>query len=277
VLRRLGAGVQVLTVVGAAADTDSREIGQRSEGVACAPVARSVESSLGIAVRTRRDPRRGVGLLERAARRLAPELAVIEAGTGMNMAGVENLAFEVLGATAAALGLLALALAMVGLHGVLSYLVAQRTRELGIRRALGATTRRIVRRMPGEDLQPVAEGLVVGLAVADLAVMATRPAFERALPDMDLVLLVVVPLPFVAAALITSVLPARRAARTAPAETIGRSYLKPAGRAWSLSAEVPSAANPGLAGCPAGTGEGIRFASAVTPGSRGAVCGLDGG
>src|SRR5439155_19848463 len=62
--------------------------------------------------------------------------------------------------------LLALALAFVGVYGVLSYLVAERTPEIGVRLALGASRGEIFRHVIGGSLPPVLFGVIVGLAVA---------------------------------------------------------------------------------------------------------------
>ena len=120
-------------------------------------------------------------------------------------------------ALTALLGALAMALAMTGLYGVLSYVVAGRTREIGIRIALGASTRQIVGLVVRDGVRPVVEGLVVGFVVADLVEMAIRPALQKPLPAIDAQLLAVVPVPFVIAAVLACYLPSRRAAAVDPA------------------------------------------------------------
>jgi ABC-type antimicrobial peptide transport system permease subunit len=114
------------------------------------------------------------------------------------------------------LGVAAMVLAMAGLYGVLSYVVAQRTHEIGVRVALGATTRQIMRLVLVDGVRPVVEGLAVGFVIADLAEMALRPAIQKPLPAIDATLMTLVPLPFLAAALIACYLPSRRAAAVDP-------------------------------------------------------------
>ena len=71
---------------------------------------------------------------------------------------------------------LALLLAMVGVFGILAYSVQQRVRELGVRRALGATTRDVLRLVVGHAVRLIAAGAVIGLALA--------VAFTRVLSTM---------------------------------------------------------------------------------------------
>ena len=143
-------------------------------------------------------------------------MGVIDAGTGTELSGVENLAFEIMGALSGLLGVLAMALAMAGLYGVLSYIVVQRTHEIGVRVALGASSRQIMRLILVDGVRPVVEGLVVGFVLADLAEMAMRPALTKALPAIDATLVALVPVPFLVAALLACYLPSRRAAGVDP-------------------------------------------------------------
>src|SRR5678815_642410 len=70
--------------------------------------------------------------------------------------------------------LVALSLSSVGIYGVLACLVAQRTREIGIRMALGARAADVVRLVLGEGMAPVLAGVVVGLVTAGLATRTLR-------------------------------------------------------------------------------------------------------
>jgi ABC-type antimicrobial peptide transport system permease subunit len=114
------------------------------------------------------------------------------------------------------LGVLALGLAMAGLYGVLSYIVAGRTREVGVRMALGATRPRILALVLVDGIRPVLEGLAIGFAVAGLSGLVLQPAFVRVLPAIDPVTFVLLPIPFVIAALVACYLPAHRAASVDP-------------------------------------------------------------
>jgi ABC-type antimicrobial peptide transport system permease subunit len=105
---------------------------------------------------------------------------------------------------------------MAGLYGVLSELVLRRTRELGIRMALGADARRLVRMVLADGTRPVLVGLGIGLGAGIVLRLAFRPLFIRMLPALDPSMVALVPLAFIAAALLAAYLPARRAARVDP-------------------------------------------------------------
>jgi putative ABC transport system permease protein len=120
------------------------------------------------------------------------------------------------GRLTAGFALLALLLALVGVYGVMSYVVAQRTREIGIRIALGAARGEVVRLVLGRGLRIVAAGTALGLVAA----YAGARAIERQLfgvPAADLTTFVAVPLVLVVVAAVACWVPARRAARVDPA------------------------------------------------------------
>jgi ABC-type antimicrobial peptide transport system permease subunit len=113
----------------------------------------------------------------------------------------------------------ALLLAAVGLHGVLGQLVAQRTREIGVRMALGARPVEVVRLVAVHGGVPVVVGLIAGLAAA--AVLARfLAAFLYGVKPRDPVTLLAVSGALLAAAAFAIALPARRAARTDPVNAL---------------------------------------------------------
>jgi len=116
-------------------------------------------------------------------------------------------------------GILGLAIAAVGLFGVLAYLVSQQTREIGIRMALGATRARVIADVVGHAAWLVTGGLVVGgLAAWSLSNLAGR--FLFGLDPHDARAYGVAMATLVAAALIATVLPARRAASISAVEAL---------------------------------------------------------
>jgi predicted permease len=116
----------------------------------------------------------------------------------------------------AAFALVALALGAVGIFGVMSYVVSERRREMGLRIALGASAAGVVRLIVGRALRVSAFGTAAGLGCAALAVRPLHRWLYGVSP-LDPVAFGVVPIVFAAVAVIASYLPARRATRANPA------------------------------------------------------------
>ncbi len=117
------------------------------------------------------------------------------------------------------LAVLALILSAIGLYGVLAYIVGQRSREIGLRRALGATGGRIARLVVGEGSRFVGLGVAVGLA-ASLATTRFLGKLLYGLSPSDPVTLVLVAGVLVGVAALATWLPTRRALRVDPAVTL---------------------------------------------------------
>ena len=116
-------------------------------------------------------------------------------------------------------GVLALTLAVVGLYGVVSYMMNQRANEIGIRMALGAQPGGVVRLMVRRGMTPVAIGLGVGIIAAALfSRLLSTLLFETSSTDPATFAVVAVVL--AGASLLASYLPARRAARIDPTTTL---------------------------------------------------------
>jgi ABC-type antimicrobial peptide transport system permease subunit len=110
---------------------------------------------------------------------------------------------------------MALVISMVGLFGVMSYAVARRTKEIGIRMAIGAERRQVLRSVLGETLAFVALGVVIGLGVT---IGSTRFIKERlyGLAPYDLPTIALAIVLMCAAAALAAYLPARRASQVDP-------------------------------------------------------------
>ena len=115
----------------------------------------------------------------------------------------------------AVLGVLALLLATVGIYGVTSFAVARRTREIGIRSALGAQRSAIFRLVVGESMRRVAIGLGAGLLGA-LGLARVLASQLYGVGVVDPLTFTATPLILGAVALVASWIPARRAARVDP-------------------------------------------------------------
>ena len=150
-----------------------------------------------------------------AGRELDPDLWVLETKTMDRHLALMRLPQQLSAFVLSAFGVRALALAAVGLYCLVSYSVARRTGEIGIRMALGADSSRVVRVLGAGGLQA---GRHRRRARTDLAVVATRLLggllFE--VDALDPQTFVGVPLVLGAAALLAAYLPARRASRVNP-------------------------------------------------------------
>jgi ABC-type antimicrobial peptide transport system permease subunit len=114
-----------------------------------------------------------------------------------------------------ALGLIGLVLAMVGIFGVISYFVSQRTQEIGLRMALGAQRRGVLLLVVEQGLRPVVLGIVLGLGIS----VASLRVLESLLYDVsatDPLTLSGVAVGVIAVAAIAALGPARRATRIDP-------------------------------------------------------------
>jgi putative ABC transport system permease protein len=151
---------------------------------------------------------------------LAPALPVFDIETMTQALNTLNglLFYQICAGLAAALGILGLILAVVGVYGVVAYAVSQRTHEIGIRTALGAQQIDILMMIAGQGLLIVGTGLVIGL-VGALAVARVVSDFITVSPtDPATYFAVATALTFVA--LLACYLPTRRAMKVDPMEAL---------------------------------------------------------
>jgi putative ABC transport system permease protein len=117
------------------------------------------------------------------------------------------------------LALTGLVLAALGIYSVMAWLVAQRTREIGVRMALGASSSRVVRQVVGHGLKPVAAGLLVGV-VAALAVGGMLRGQLFQVSPRDPITLAAVVILLLVVAMVAALIPARRATTIDPARAL---------------------------------------------------------
>ena len=119
----------------------------------------------------------------------------------------------------AGFAILAIVLTVIGLHGVLSYLVSIRRRELGVRMALGASQGRVLAMILREGVGRITIGLAIGVAIALLAARVLKPLLYQVSPSDPLVIGVAVVV-LAACAVLASALPARRAMSIDPSSAL---------------------------------------------------------
>jgi predicted permease len=208
--------VTTITIVGVARDTDTTRLFNRRGGIVYLPLAQHFEPFLVVVARAATDPAPVVPTLRRIVSQADPDLALTSAGTGpLMLAGLYALV-RIVAALSASLAALAMLLSMAGLYGVLTHLISRRTREMGIRVALGADAGRIRRLVIGDGLRPVMAGLGLGLLLGVLARLAIRALYRVPLGPMDALAMATALVPLIASALVASYLPARRASNVAP-------------------------------------------------------------
>jgi macrolide transport system ATP-binding/permease protein len=205
-------------VIGIVADAKYNSINERPIPQLFLPMARSEVSTLRLFVRTSGDPSALVADVRNAIRALDPNLPIYDARTlNEHMQGAvfaQRMAANLLGA----MGVLALLLAAIGLYGVMAYAVSQRTQEMGIRLALGASPASLLNMIVGQGMKLTTIGLVIGLALA-LAAFGSIGAVRTLLPGispLDPITFVAVPAALAAIAFLASWIPARRAGKVDP-------------------------------------------------------------
>ncbi|HMU62028.1 MAG TPA: ABC transporter permease [Gemmatimonadales bacterium] len=153
------------------------------------------------------------------AREVAPEAPMYRVFTmaGLARDSMAQLSFLML--TLGIAALLALILGSVGLYGVLSYIVGQREREIGVRMALGAEAGQVRRMVVLQGTRVVAVGILIGLVVALLSTRALG-ALLYGVATFDLVTFAAMTALLVGVGMLASYLPARRASRVDPVEAL---------------------------------------------------------
>ncbi|HYW72281.1 MAG TPA: ABC transporter permease [Pyrinomonadaceae bacterium] len=150
-------------VIGVAGDTRSGGVTQPDDTFLYVPLKTDSAIAEYLIVRTLGDPGSVMAAVRGEAVALDPRLKVALQRTAENL-DLQIVPFRIAGSIATALGLIALFLAAVGLYGVMSFVVTQRTREIGIRLALGAEPRAVVALFVRQNLRVIACGVALGLA-----------------------------------------------------------------------------------------------------------------
>jgi predicted permease len=183
------------------------------------PFGRNYRAGMHVLVRTagRTDDVAATTALRTAIRSADARMPVLAVSTlqAFHDSGIELWALKTGARMFSALGLLALLLAAVGVYGVKSYVVAQRTREIGIRMALGATARDVMGLVLRDGFYLTGAGLAIGIPLAILVSILFTTVFVE-IGGLDGAVLSVATLVLALVATIASAVPARRATRVQP-------------------------------------------------------------
>jgi putative ABC transport system permease protein len=172
-------------------------------------------STIRLAVRVRGEPNQMVPLVREAVAALDPNLPFHEVSTLDEMLDRAHIAERTFGILFGVFGVAALILAVVGLYGVIAFSVNRRARELGVRRALGASPSKILWTTFSDGLGPLALGLALGIGLGWLLAPLLGEALFGSDPRDPLVF-GLIPLLLASAAGLGLWIPSKRASKTDP-------------------------------------------------------------
>jgi ABC-type antimicrobial peptide transport system permease subunit len=180
------------------------------------PLSQSRQWTGTILLRTERSPSLLLPAIGSKVRRVDANLPVIAAPLNTMISMDPYFVVSRIGGVLASIvGALGLVLACLGVYGMVSYSVAQRTREIGIRMALGAQRVQVLRPVMNDGFRPLLAGVVLGV-LASAGVSRLLSAMLFGLNSLDAISFVGVSLLLIAIALLATWLPARRAMRVDP-------------------------------------------------------------
>jgi len=208
------------TIIGVARNSKTRTIGEKPSDAAylfldAAPEKATSFFGTTILVKTSMDPRALASSVRQQIVALDPNMAVFNAETMQEHVDKSLLLPRISALLLGIFGAIGLTLAAIGLYGVMSYSVRRRTREIGIRMALGAKRPTVVRMILRQGLVLTAIGLGIGLAIA-LALGRFTASVLYGTSGTDLLTFVTVSLVLLATAVAAVLIPALRAAHVEP-------------------------------------------------------------
>jgi putative ABC transport system permease protein len=216
-LTAVGPKTRFFTVVGVVGSIKDRGLVDADDrvGTYYFPYDQATRSTVTFAIRTAGDPEAILPAVRRALAGVDPQLPLYDVKTMAERVEESLQQRRTPMMLAVAFGVVALFLSAIGIYGVLAYQVAQRTRELGLRLALGSSRARVFQLILHEGLVIVGIGLLVGLAgVVALKRVLQAQLFGVGALDPTVLLLVLLLLGIVA--LVACLVPARRATRIDP-------------------------------------------------------------
>jgi putative ABC transport system permease protein len=207
-----------LTIVGIVPDMLMQGLGNNDQSPAgyYIPIAQSdVTNFVSIALRTRAAPAEATPAVRATVASLDKDLAIYQVLSMKEVIRVQSWFYTVFGTFFMAFGCIALFLAVAGLYSVMSFAVSRRTREMGIRIALGAEGLQLVGLTMRRGLIQLGIGLAIGFALAWLVVDMLRPILYK-VESRDPVVLATVLFSLAASGMLASYLPAHRVVRINP-------------------------------------------------------------
>jgi predicted permease len=220
-LRVGAADAPPVSVVGVVQDGKYREVTETPQAFLYLPLGQRYVPSATLVVRTAGEPLSAVSAVRGVVRSLDPVLSLEDVKTlEALVVGRAMLPYRIASGFAGVLGVVAVALAVMGLYGLVAFVVSQRMREIGIRMALGATAGSTAAMVVGWGIRLAGTGILIGLVAAFglgrllSSLIGVSPADSLAFGGAALLLMAI--------AAAASYLPARRAARLDPTVTLKR-------------------------------------------------------
>jgi putative ABC transport system permease protein len=203
------------TIIGVVKDTKPRALDGDPVAEMYMPFAQAPQRSMALMIRTTNKPEGMIASVRREVQTLDPNLPVYNVRT---MGGVISESIAAQRFRTSLLGVfavIALILALIGIYGVMSYAVTQRTHEIGIRMALGAQTSDVLKLVVSNGLALALTGVLVGLA-ASFALTRVMSQLLFGVQPTDPLTFMVIALLLTGVSLLACYIPARRAAKTDP-------------------------------------------------------------
>jgi putative ABC transport system permease protein len=202
-------------IVGVVGDVKQSRMDESATAQVYVPLAQSPVSSITVVVRTATEPSSLISTIREKVAALDKDVPIFAVKTLDEYVGESVAQARFNGRLLGIFATLALALAVVGIYGVISYSVTQRTHEIGVRIALGAGVRDVLQLVVRQGLRLAFVGIGIGLAVAFLLTRLLRTMLFGIQPT-DLATFLCVPLTLFTAAFLASYIPARRATKVDP-------------------------------------------------------------
>ena len=205
-------GSSEVTIVGVTETGKYKSLGEDPTAAMYFPLAQSWEPAMYVIVRGSQDPAVYLAAIRREVAALDPQMPLANHRTLISHLGTSLLPARIAGGALGLFGVIGLLLAGIGMYGVMSHSVGQRTREIGIRMALGATANGVISLVMRQGLRQVVVGCVLGIVGAGASFMLIRGVLYGT-GSMTAATFVAAPLLLLAVAALALLIPARRAAR----------------------------------------------------------------
>ena len=215
---RPGQPPRALQVVGVARDAKYRSLGEEPRSFIYVPLAQQFDSELWLVAR-RAETGSAIPAIRSLLRQMEPNLPITVASSLDEATSLGLLPHRVAIWVAGGFGVVGLLLACIGIYGITAFTVTQRTREIGVRVALGATRQRVLQLVVGQSMRLAMLGLLIGL-VAAAALTQLLTSWLYGIPPIDPPSFALGAAVFTGLAFLASWLPARRAASVNPIDAL---------------------------------------------------------